>query len=304
MIKYLGIDMGGTNIKTVLVDAEGKKLADDTRPTRDGEHENGIPAWQDSVRNIVKEFEETHGELAGVGMASPGMVAKDGRSMASMPGRLIGIEGHDWTDFLGREEKVPLLNDAHAALMGEYWIGAAKKYEDVFLLTLGTGVGGAIISSGKLLKGHLGRGGHLGHITVDAHGERNQTNMPGSIEWAISESTVKKRCGGKFETTKDLADAVRDGDEYASEVWHESVYKLAVACSSMINAVDPEAIIVGGGIAKAGDLLFKPLAEAMNKVEWRPNGFQVKFIPPELDDWAGAYGSAYQAKLIHEGIEK
>src|SRR5215207_7252387 len=161
----IGIDLGGTNIKAAAVTPSGEVLGQSSAGTRDGEG----AAWAAGVRELIEALESRAGGAAGrVGIASPGMAARDGRSMASVSGHLESLQGFDWVDYLGGGRPVTLLNDGHAALLAEAWQGAAAGAEDAVLLTLGTGVGGAVLSGGRLLTGHLGRGGHIGNISLDS----------------------------------------------------------------------------------------------------------------------------------------
>src|SRR5207249_2187105 len=127
-----------------------------------------------------------------------GLPARDGRSIASMPGRLAGLEGLNWQQWLGLAKPVPVFNDAQAALLGEVWLGAAKGAANAVLLTLGTGVGGAAMVDGRVLRGHLGRAGHLGHVALDPDGPGDIVNTPGSLEDAIGEHTLTVRSRGGF----------------------------------------------------------------------------------------------------------
>jgi glucokinase len=163
----------------------------------------------------------------------------------------------------------------------------------VILLTLGTGVGGAIICDGRLLRGHLGRAGHLGHMTVDHHGPPTIAGTPGGIEVAIGNATVSERTGGRFTMTRDLADAAQQGDAAAQAVWDESVHALAAHLAGLICALDPEIIVIGGGIAELDDFLFVPLRAALADMEWRPHGQGVEIRKAALGNWAGAYGAAF-----------
>ncbi|HWN97478.1 MAG TPA: ROK family protein, partial [Methylomirabilota bacterium] len=265
--------------------------------------------------------------------------AADSRSIARMPGRLQGLEGLDWTEFLSAEiapsaeakkvgrgvptaprarddsqthetassesgavrtprptppRIVPVLNDAHAALLGEAWIGAARGFKNVFMLTLGTGVGGAAIVDGRLLKGAIGRGGHLGHISLDLDGPRDVCGMPGSLEVMMGNCTIEQRTGGLFKTTHEIVAAHERGDHAATEVWLKSVRALGYAISSLVNVLDPEAVIIGGGIARSGAALFEPLEKFVRDTEWRV-GAPVKILPAQLGELAGAYGAAWNA---------
>src|SRR6185369_12318578 len=125
-------------------------------------------------------------------------------------GRMAGIENFVWEKFLERKAKV--VNDAHAALLGEVWQGAAKGGKDVLLLTLGTGVGGAAICGGRLITGHLGRAGHFGHISMDPAGAPTITGTPGGLENAIGNATIGQRSQGRCNSTHELLDAVKAGD--------------------------------------------------------------------------------------------
>lgn len=292
MSHALGIDLGGSSIKAVAVTPEGRTLAQrqvefDSDTDRD---------WAKKIRTLVAEFSLKYGNpAAGIGVSAPGLAALDARSIAVMPGRLLGLEGLDWTTFLDSPKAVPVLNDAHAALMGEAWLGAARGFRHVILLTLGTGVGGAIIADGKLLRGAFGKAGHLGHSCLDPRGPPDVCGMPGSLEVAIGNWNVRERSGGRFETTHELIVAHLAGDPDATRVWIESVRALACAIGSFANILDPEAVIIGGGIARSGAALFEPLQQFLDKVEWRPGGGRVKLLPAALGELAGAYGAAFNA---------
>jgi len=299
----IGIDLGGTNIKGVLVSEAGEVLAETSAPTNDGLPAiDGMPAFAVSVRTVVKELSDG-GNVDAVGLAAPGLAAKDGRSIAFMPGRMAGLENLDWTTVLGREQTVPVLNDAHAALLGEVWIGSARGARDAILLTLGTGVGGAVLSDGRLLKGALGRAGHLGHITVNADGPLDIVNTPGSLEDAIGQCSLKQRTGGRFTSTRELVVAASKGDDRAASVWQRSVYQLASGVASLVNVLDPEVVIIGGGIAQAGAALFAPLEKYLARVEWRPQGKAVRVVAAKLGERAGALGAAWNS-LCREREEK
>lgn len=285
----IGIDLGGTQIKGVVVSESGEVLRRELRPTGD----DGSRTFASTVRTLAEEL----GRDLPPGISAPGLAARDRRSVAFLPGRLDGIEDLDWTDFLGRTRLVPVANDAHCSLAGEAWIGAARGLRDAILLTLGTGVGGAILSEGKILRGHLGRAGHFGHVCLDMEGERSIAGMPGALECHIGNYNIAARSGGAFATTHDLLAAVRGGDECARAVWRDSVRALACGIASFVNILDPEAVILGGGIAQAGDALFDPLHIELARVEWRPAGRAVRILPAALGEWAGAIGAARMALL-------
>ena len=293
MTVAIGIDLGGTQIKGRAWSAEGAELASRATETED-QAASGIPQFARNVKRLIGELEEAVGSRAThIGVSAPGLAAPDGRSIAFMPGRMHGLEGFDWSDWLGLP--VPVLNDAHAALMGEVWKGAGRGWRNAILLTLGTGVGGAIWSDGRLLRGSLGRAGHFGHMCLDIHGNRTITGMPGGLENWIGNHNIAERSGGRFATTHELVAAAEAMDTDAMFLWRKSVYGLGCAIASLVNILDPEAVIVGGGIARAGESLFAPLAKVLDECEWRPAGHRVKLVPAELGEWAGTCGAAWNA---------
>lgn len=292
----IGIDLGGTNIKFLATDAKATILEEYCCETEDSFDCNG--SWAERIAETVDKIESTLRRPAHwIGISAPGMTDREKRSIISLPGRLKGLEHLDWTNFLGRDETVPVLNDAHAALYGESWSGSAAEFKNVIFITLGTGVGGAFSINGQLQSGFLGRAGHFGHTSLNPDMPLDIKNSPGSIEMMIGECTIKERTKGRFGSTKDLVNAYLLNDKEASEIWLRSVYHLACALSSFINILDPEVILLGGGISQAGDALMRPLNSFMNKVEWRPLGHQVPIKFATLGNRAGALGAARYAML-------
>jgi glucokinase len=288
----IGIDIGATHVKGVVVTTGGEILVKEQFATS-----NDGNAWAREAKRFVAAIEQSRGSAKWIGIAAPGLVARDHRSIGWMQGRLAAIQGFDWTVHLERESIVPLINDAHAALLAEMWRGAAVGISDAVLLTLGTGVGGAIASGGRLLRGHLGRAGHLGHLSLDPDGALDIVNTPGSLEDAIGNHTVAKRTDGRFGSTEALVAAYNAGDTDAAKAWLKSVKALAAGIASIINVVDPAIVILGGGIAGAGPALFHPLNQFLQKFEWRPHGSAVRVVPALLGEWAGAIGAARNAMM-------
>ena len=210
-----------------------------------------------------------------------------------MQGRLSGLQGLDWTQALHRADDVRVINDARAALVAEFLLGRHKS-QNVLMLTLGTGVGGAAMVNGEILQGHLGRAGHVGHITVDAEGDPDIVNTPGSLENAIGDCTIERRSGGRFASTLQLIEAL-PGDAVAQQIWSKSIRALAAGIASLVNVLDPQLVVIGGGIAAAGEKLFVPLRAELNKFEWRPHGEAVRIVPAALGEFAGAIGAAIDA---------
>lgn len=286
---HIGIDLGGSSAKGVSATPEGVIL-EQIQETFDP----AVPMdFARAVASLRSKLESScQGTAASIGLSAPGLAALDGASIAFMPGRLQGLQGLNWGRYLGRNDPVPILNDAQAALLGEVWLGAAQGSRNVFMLTLGTGVGGAAMVDGHLLKGASGRAGHLGHISLDADGPPDVCGAPGSLEWAIGNASILDRTGGAYATTHDLITAAQSGNRSAKVYWMTSVRRLAAAVASLINVLDPDTVIIGGGIAKAGDALFIPLSQYLDAFEWRPGGATATILPAQLGEFAGALGAA------------
>ena len=286
----IGLDLGGTQVKGVILDTHNRILRQDSLPTEDG------PGWQENVRELLLRLRATTGiPVDRIGLSAPGLAAPDNRSIAYMPGRLQGLEGLDWGQFLGLPG-TRVLNDAHAALLAESRLGAGQGFQHLILLTLGTGVGGGLLLNGQLYQGWHNRAGHLGHQPVSGLPEQSITGTPGSLEVAIGEASLAARSQGRFGTTRELVAAYEAGDPHASQVWLESVRLLASSLAGLINAFAPEAILLGGGIAQAGPALFGPLAAFMDLYEWRPGGLRTPVLPTQLGPYAGAVGAALFAQ--------
>lgn len=282
----LGIDLGCTNIKAVVVNDEGVVVLEDRRETREQDDQH----WKQSVRSMISDFKKKHA-LDAIGLCAPGLADAENKCIAFMPGRLPGLENFCWSDFTG--EKVFVLNDAHSALTAEASFGAAKGLKHAILLTLGTGVGGGILIDGKLYQGLSQMAGHLGHATVESNSHSlDVTNMPGSIEDAVGNLTVEQRSHGKFKTTFELIEAYRQGDTFATWLWLSSIRKLAISIASAINILSPQAVIIGGGIAQAKDALMEPLQTFLDLYEWRPGGKKTDLKLARYSDLAGAIGAA------------
>ncbi len=289
MNQAIGIDLGGTRIKGVLIDTQTGAIIDKRMTsTNDGE----TSSWKQAVSQTVRDLKAAASQpVLGVGLAAPGLPNPQNSAIAYMPGRLPGLEGFDWGGFLG--ERVWVLNDAHAALMAEARFGAARNLAHVVMLTLGTGVGGGMLVNGQLYQGFFQMAGHLGHMTVDADSDQlDVTNAPGSLEDAIGNATVSRRSYGRYKSTHELLDGYKQGEPLATLVWLTSVRRLAGALASVANSFSPEQIILGGGIAQADDALFGPLATFMDLFEWRPGGKKTTIGKAHFGEWAGAIGAA------------
>ena len=288
----IGIDLGGTRIKGVAIDAKGNILHQTYTATNDGEGE----VWKLAVAKTVDDLKQILNiQKTAIGISAPGLPNKDNTTIAFMPGRLEGLENFIWKDYL--KCPVYVLNDGVAALVAEAKTGAAKDSTNAIMVTLGTGVGGALLINKQPYQGSFNKAGHIGHTVIDSTGDADVTNMPGSLEECIGNCTIEKRSKGKFSSTHDLLQAYRKGDEFANQVWLTSVKKLAIGLASASNFISPDTIVIGGGIAEANDDLFVPLNKWFDEFEWQPGGIRPKIVKAIHGDLAGAMGAACFALL-------
>jgi glucokinase len=288
----IGIDLGGTRIKGVAVDTNGNVLHQTYTPTNDGEGE----VWKAAIAKTVNELKnKLNIEKIAVGISAPGLPNKENTAIGFMPGRLEGLENFIWKNYLQCPAYV--LNDGVAALVAEAKTGAAKESINAVMVTLGTGVGGALLINKQAYQGSFNKAGHIGHIVIDSDGDKDVTNMPGSLEECMGNCTIEKRSDGKFTSTHELLIAMRSGDAFAKNVWQVSVKKLAIGLASVSNIISPDTIVVGGGIAEANDDLFLPLNKWFDEFEWQPGGVRPQIVKAVHGDLAGAIGAACFAMI-------
>jgi glucokinase len=284
----IGIDLGGTTIKGVLLNENGDILKQHHAPTN--EEKEG--EWRENVLDMVTFLSKASAEpVAIIGLSCPGLANEDNKYIAHLPNRLAGLEGFLWEDYLGK--KTFVLNDAHAALIAEAKFGAIKGYKNAVLLTLGTGVGGGILINGELYQGLSQMAGHFGHISINTHDdELSIVGMPGSLEYAIGNYSIKRRSMGRFKSTHELLDAYLKNESFATWLWLDSLRKLAIVIASLSNSLSPEIVVLSGGISKAEDALFKPLQAFVDVFEFRPNGKKTLIKQASFSNLSGAVGAA------------
>ncbi len=288
MKKAIGIDLGGTNIKGVLIDEQGKILYQ-TRKTTLGETDG---VWQQNVKDLYSEVWEFDSDSSiKTGLSAPGLANETNTCINFLPNRLPGLERFDWSEFLGKETSV--LNDAHAALMAEATFGVMQGMKNAILLTLGTGVGGGLLLEGKLYQGLAQMAGHIGHSAVQSGSdELSILGIPGSLEYAIGNYSISKRSHGAFKSTYELLEAYRKGETFATWMWLDMMRTLALSICSLANIFSPEAVVLSGGLTHSGEALFAPLHDFVDRFEFRPQGKRTKIIKAKFEDFSGAIGAA------------
>jgi len=280
----LGIDLGGTNVKAVLITQQGEIIGKEIVPILHSD-------WLKAVGEAITKIKSTYSSFTCVGLSAPGLPDDKNKQINFMPGRLDGLERFSWTDFL--QQDVHVLNDAHAALLAEVNFGVAQGLKNVVMLTLGTGVGGAILIDGKLYQGVNQRAGSIGDMSLNSESDEiGYLKVPGTLEDAIGNESLSHRSNHQYQTTRELVEAFANGNDKAKEIWLKSVKKLAVGLCSLINILAPQQIILGGGIAQSDEHLFKPLSEWMDQYEWRPDGKATPIVKAKFSNFAGAIGAA------------
>jgi glucokinase len=284
----IGIDLGGTNVKGVVLRENGDILIQHFAPT----NEDAEGKWRKNVLDMVNYLSlSVKQPIEVVGISCPGLADEKNKFIAHLPNRLAGLEGFLWENYI--EKKTFVVNDAHAALIAEAKFGAIKGYKNAVLLTLGTGVGGGILINGELYQGLGQMAGHFGHTSINTHDDEvSIIGMPGSLEYAIGNYSIKKRSMGRFDSTHELLKAYHQNDTFATWLWLDSVRKLAIAIASISNALSPEIVVLSGGITKAKDALFRPLQEFVDVFEFRPNGKKTLIKQATFSDLSGAVGAA------------
>jgi glucokinase len=284
----IGIDLGGTNVKGIVMNEAGEILLQHSIPTVDDEDGH----WRENVLQMVDFLKDTFQKpLEIIGLSAPGLANDANTAIAHLPNRLQGLENFNWSKYL--HTKTFVLNDAHAALMAEAKFGVAAGFKNAILLTLGTGIGGGLLINGELYQGQGQMAGHLGHISINySDDEPSILGMPGSLEYAFGNYSIKKRSRGKYDSIEKLVTDFEKGDTFATWLWLDSVRKLALAVASLINALSPEIIILSGGITNANDLLFNHLNEFVHLYEFKPKGKITPILKAKFQELSGAIGAA------------
>jgi glucokinase len=312
----IGVDIGGTNTVVAAVPFEGgDALFVQTQPT---EPERG---WQavvarvasmvsETVRRLESERGAVHDDIVGVGVGSPGPLNRDKGVVVTTPN--LGWKNLPLRDLVAEAVgfEATLDNDANCATFGEWWLGAGRPYQNLVGITLGTGIGGGLILGGELVHGASDAAGEIGHTTIDFSGRKCKCGNYGCLEAYCSgpniaararegieagaESLLVKLVEGDLEriTAATVYEAAVLDDEYANEVMSETAKFLATGIANVINILNPEAVVIAGGVTRAGEHLFTPLRAEVRRRAFRTATDACAILPAALPDTAGAIGAA------------
>jgi len=299
----IGIDVGGTKVAALLVAEDGSVL---DREERDTPAED-VEGTMETIHEVAAALATKGGESVGVGAA--GMVDFAAGAMRSAPN--LAWKEVPIRDLVAERSGLPCVvdNDANAAAWGEYRFGAARGYRHVLVVTVGTGIGGGIVADGELFRGANGFAAEIGHFIVEPDGPQCGCGNRGCWEQVASGQALDRL--GRREAERDpggriaalgagrevsgrhVSLAARDGDEAAIRIFREVGRRLGEGIGGLVNVLDPEVVVVGGGVAEEGALLLEParraFREAVEAPEHRP---EVPIIEAALGNDAGAIGAA------------
>lgn len=317
---WAGVDIGGTNLVVGLVPEEGGEPAE--LRVRATDPPRGADAIVTDVCRMTREAvdrlvarHDPHAEILGLGVGSPGPV--DRRA-----GRVVESPNLGWRDYPLRQRVQDLTewpvvvdNDANCATYGEWWVGAGRGVDSLLGVIVGTGIGGGIVLDGRLVHGASDAAGELGHMTVNFHGRRCACGNDGCVEAYASGPNIAARAREGLEAGADsllfdlvagdvsritaatVYEAVVSGDTFATEVMTETARILGAWIAGLINAFNPQAVVVMGGVTRAGDVLFQPLRSEVRRRTFRVASEACRILPAALPETAGVVGAAGLARL-------
>lgn len=284
MTRRVGLDVGGTNVKVVVLD-DDEVVERATEPTAS---EKGPDAVLDRLAALARDA----GPAASVGVAFPGLVDADGRGIL-FPNLAGDWAGRPIREPLSRALDLPvgLVNDGHAFALAEARVGAARGADDVICIVCGTGIGGGLVLGGRLHLGVDDRAGEVGHHTVALDGPRCNCGNTGCLEMLAGAKAIARAAGRP--TFDDTLAAARAGDADAVAAIEQAGRLIGVAIANLTIFVTPQRVVVGGGVAEAGDLLLTPLrAEIQRRAGNVAPLERIEILRATLGPDAGAIGAA------------
>ena len=298
MAEYsIGVDLGGTNLRAAAIDRSGKMLAKIAGSTKLSAGREAVVA--DMVASIRKLREQLgEGSLAGVGVGVPGFIILEKGIITGSP-NLPGFDNFPIRDDIERQfgARVTLENDANAAALGEKWMGAGRDYNDLVLLTLGTGIGGGIISGGKVLHGFVGMAGELGHTTVAPTGNPCGCGNQGCLEKHASATAVVSMARmmglGDHLTSEEVYRLAAGGEEKAKAVFVAMGQALGTALAMLVNVFNFPLYLLSGGMLPAWDMFAPTMLAECRRRSFIFRTTDTRIDKATLGNEAGLYGAAY-----------
>lgn len=307
----VGVDLGGTKISTALSDLEGKIINQTTIPT--DAYEGEVPVLNriiNSIEKVVNDSAVSYEDIKGIGIGSPGPLDAKQGIIITTPN--LPFKNFNLVKPISEKFGVPVFldNDANVAAIGEFMFGAGKGAENIVFFTVSTGVGGGAILNGKVYRGHTSNALEIGHMTVAPHGPRCNCGNVGCVEATSSGTAIAKRAhealSTKVETSLRKYENVTSyevfveaaaGDPVAKDIIDDAMNYLGIAVANAVSIFDPEYVIIGGGVSKAGDVVFDTVRKVVNKRCFKSMAESVKIVPAGLGTDAGLIGAVALALL-------
>lgn len=318
---YLGVDIGGTHTRVALGTAEGAILARETgrTPSR-GTPESVVREIAGSTRALLERARVPLGAVVAAGAAAAGTCDRARGVIVTSP-NLPTWHNVPLRALLEKELGIPIvvINDAKAAALGEWLYGAGRGTSHMVYVTVSTGIGSGLVLNGRLYEGVSGSAGEVGHIILDPQGPLCACGNRGCLEAFASgtaiareaaqalragrPSLLREMAGGHPEaiTAWEVGEAARRGDTLAREVIERAVAYLGLGLAALVNLLNPERIVLGGGVARMGDLLFEPLRRAMKEHAFELPASAVELVPWTLDEDVGVLGAIAIAHQTYPG---
>ena len=312
MKKYrIGVDIGGTNIKIALVDFDGKIIYSNTVPTRaEMGYEAGVNNIKQAIKELMQETNQDAKTIEAIGFGLPGQIDYKEGIVKNLP-NIPGWVNIPLAKMIEDEFSIPtkLDNDVRCAALGELNFGAGKGCENLICITVGTGIGSGIVLNGKLIRGASNAAGEIGHIKMDmTGGPLCGCGDYGCFEAYASGPAIVTMAreyisGGKSAKYKEMAtdgiitpyivaQAALQGDAVSIQIFKQMGKIIGTGLSSVINLLNPEKIIIGGGVADAGDLLLEPIRKTIADRAMPIQAAAVQVVPAQLANTAGVIGAS------------
>lgn len=313
MAKRIGIDVGGTNVKIALVDEKGKIIYSNSVPTyaKMG-YEYTVNNIKQAIRDLMKETNTTEKNIEGIGFDFPGQVdCKKG--IVKLAPNIPGWVNVPIAQMIEEEFHIPtkIDNDVRCAALGELKFGAGKGCENFVCITVGTGIGSGLVINGKVVRGASNAAGEIGHIKLQMQGGPIcgcgdtgclEAFASGPSIVAMAQEYIKGGKSTKFRemaaaeggeiTPYMVAKAAEEGDPVAKRIFEIVGEYIGIGLTSVINLLNPEKVIIGGGVAEAGDLLFGPIRRTIKERAMVVAGEAVEIVPAQLGNSAGVIGAS------------
>lgn len=300
----IGVDLGGTKVELGLVSPNDRIVERRRIPTHP---QDGAAALVTHIAQAVDELTVTlpaGQDVAALGICSPGPVDPTAGMLIDPP-NLQGLHNTPLRSMLAEVLDLPVVleHDANAAALGDFHFGAGLEVEDMVFIVVGTGVGAAIITDHELYRGRHGSAGEIGHVTLDRDGERCSCGNRGCVETFISGPRLARRYAhlrgqGTQVTGEAVAQLAGDGDPVAGQVMDDAGAALGVAVATMAMIIDVDLYVIGGSVAKAGDLLLEPARSAVPHHSFASVGSRVQIVQTALGDDGPVLGCAWLARQI------